>query len=190
VVVEVLAGLVRVGRAAPGSIPETLEHVITHLRGQRGLLILDNCEHLLASVSAIVAPLLAGCPELRILATSREPLGVAGEAQQPVQPLSLARPGTRDPRELLGSEAVRLFEDRAIKVRPDLAVTSATAAAVDEVCRHRDGSDHVRVAQRHRDRARLDDRDLGDRDRRAGDCDGRQAAPRAARFFAIREHRP
>jgi hypothetical protein len=53
--------------------------------------------------------------------------------------LSLSRPGTRDPRELLGSEAVRLFEDRAIRVRPDFALTEQTAAAVDEVCRQLDG---------------------------------------------------
>jgi predicted ATPase len=116
-----------------------LDPLITQLRGRRGLLILDNCEHLVAGVAELVQRLLAGCPELHVLATSREALGVPGEAQWPVPTLSLPDPRVADPRELLGSEAVRLFEDRAIKVRPSFALTAETAPAVAEVCRQLDG---------------------------------------------------
>jgi predicted ATPase len=139
VMIETLAALVGVTQVSRDASVEALEHVVDHLRGQRGLLILDNCEHLLADVSGMVGSLLAGCPELQVLATSREPLGIPGEAQRPVAPLSLAAPGTRAPRELLGSEAVRLFEDRAVSVRPDFALTADTASSVDEICRRLDG---------------------------------------------------
>ncbi len=136
---ETLAGLMGIGRAASSTTAGELDQLIDQLRTHRALLILDNCEHVLATVSGVVESLLAGCPELHVLATSREPLGIPGEAQQPVRPLSLARPGTREPRELLGSEAVRLFEDRAVKVRPGFAVTAETATAVDDICRQLDG---------------------------------------------------
>jgi tetratricopeptide (TPR) repeat protein len=122
---------------APARMP--LDPLIDQLRGRRGLLILDNCEHLVAWVAGLVQPLLAGCPELHVLATSREVLGVPGETQWPVPALSLPGPEVEDPRELLGSEAVRLFEDRAVKVRPSFALTTETAPAVAEVCRHLDG---------------------------------------------------
>jgi predicted ATPase len=90
-------------------------------------------------VAALVEPLLAGCPELHVLATSREALGVPGEAQWPVPSLTLPGPTVDDPRELVGSEAVRLFEDRARKVRPSFALTAETARSVAEICRHLDG---------------------------------------------------
>jgi predicted ATPase/DNA-binding SARP family transcriptional activator len=122
---------------APARMP--LDPLIDQLRGRRGLLILDNCEHLVAWVAGLVQPLLAGCPELHVLATSREVLGVPGETQWPVPALSLPGPEVEDPRELLGSEAVRLFEDRAVKVWPSFALTTETAPAVAEVCRHLDG---------------------------------------------------
>ena len=116
-----------------------LDPLINHLRSRRGLLLLDNCEHLVAGVAGLVEPLLAGCPDLQVLATSREALGVPGEAQWPVPALSLPAAEVDDARELVGSEAVRLFEDRAIKVRPSFALTPETAPAVAQVCRRLDG---------------------------------------------------
>jgi predicted ATPase/DNA-binding SARP family transcriptional activator len=116
-----------------------LDFLITRLRGRHGLLILDNCEHLVAAVAGLVQRLLAGCPCLQVLATSREALIVPGEAQWPVPALSLPDPAIVDPRELIGSEAVRLFEDRAIKVRPSFALTAETAPAVVDICRQLDG---------------------------------------------------
>jgi predicted ATPase len=137
-----LLGVRPPGRAVDpddGAGNSALGRLTDYLRSRRGLLILDNCEHLVAGVARLVQPLLAGCPELHVLATSREVLGVPGEAQWPVPALSLPAPEVADPRELVGSEAVRLFEDRAVKVRPSFALTAETAPAVAEVCRRLDG---------------------------------------------------
>jgi len=144
-VLDSLATSLSLRRPTPGAAPDgaaeasLIAALLAYLRSRRGFLIFDNCEHLLEIVSGLVETLLAGCADLRVLATSREPLGIAGEAQQPVPTMSLPAPGVRDPRELLGSEAVRLFEERAIKVRPDFALTSETAPAVAEMCRALDG---------------------------------------------------
>jgi predicted ATPase len=100
---------------------------------------LDNCEHLLAGVAGLVEPLLAACPELHVLATSREPLGVTGEDLWPDPALSVPTPDIQDPRELLGSEVVRLFEDRAVKVKPSFAITHESAPVVAALCRDLDG---------------------------------------------------
>jgi predicted ATPase/DNA-binding SARP family transcriptional activator len=113
--------------------------VVLHLRDRRVLLVLDNCEHLLTGVAGLVEPLLAACPQLHVLATSREALAVTGEALWPVPPLSVPTPSMRDPREMVGSEAVRLFEDRAIKVQPSFAMTPETAPVVATLCRDLDG---------------------------------------------------
>jgi predicted ATPase len=140
--VATLLGVRQAGRVveqANGDAGAPLDLLITRLRGRRGLLILDNCEHLVAGVAELVQRLLSGCPGLQVLATSREALGVPGEAQWPVPTLSLPDPRVADPRELLGSEAVRLFEDRAIKVRPSFALTAETAPVVADICRQLDG---------------------------------------------------
>ncbi|HET6750893.1 MAG TPA: BTAD domain-containing putative transcriptional regulator [Actinomycetes bacterium] len=146
-IADALVALLRlrpVGRAvdpavAEGAAPVPTGPLVDQLRGRCGLLILDNCEHLVAGVAGLVEPLLTGCPELTVLATSREVLGVPGEAQWPVPALSLPGPEVDDPRELVGSEAVRLFEDRAVRVLPSFALTAETAPAVAEVCRRLDG---------------------------------------------------
>ena len=91
------------------------------------LVVLDNCEHLLDACAALVVGLLGGCPALTVLATSREPIGVAGEVTWRVPSLSLA------------DEAIELFTDRARRARPDFAVTDDNAAAVTEICRRLDG---------------------------------------------------
>jgi predicted ATPase/DNA-binding SARP family transcriptional activator len=101
-------------------------HVATQLPGRHVLVVLDNCEHLAAAVAGLAEQLLAECPALSLLATSREPLGVEGEQAWPVPPLDDA-------------DAVRLFEDRARLVAPSFAVTDANRAAVAEVCARLDG---------------------------------------------------
>ncbi|MBM2623784.1 winged helix-turn-helix domain-containing protein [Actinoplanes sp. LDG1-06] len=113
--------------------------LVAHLRDRQALLLLDNCEHLLPGLAALVAQLLAACPRLQVLATSREPLGLTGEAQWPVPPLTLPEAGAREPGELLGSEAVRLFEERAAGALPSFTVTADNARAIGEVCRRLDG---------------------------------------------------
>ncbi|MEV8632980.1 BTAD domain-containing putative transcriptional regulator [Streptosporangium sp. NPDC051023] len=90
------------------------------------LLVLDNCEHLVEDAAALTERLLAGCPGLRVLATSREPLGITGENLWPVRPLA-------------PSSAARLFADRALAVRPGLVMDDGDAEAVRHICQALDG---------------------------------------------------
>jgi len=102
------------------------------------LVVLDNCEHLLDRCAELATELLARAPGARILATSRERLGVPGEQVHPVAPLPLPAPHARW-EEVRASPAVRLFADRAAATRPGFAVTPDNAAAVAEICRRLDG---------------------------------------------------
>jgi predicted ATPase/DNA-binding SARP family transcriptional activator len=111
----------------PGTDPA--EAIAAHLaarRDQKVLVVLDNCEHLAESVAALTEYLLVECPALSVLATSREPLGVEGEASWPVPPLEQ-------------QQAVRLFSDRARLVAPNFSITDANRAKVEELCRKLDG---------------------------------------------------
>jgi predicted ATPase len=108
------------------------------LRGRRLLLVLDNCEHLSAACARLAATLLQACPALRILATSRQPLGVAGEVVRPVLPLPVP-PEAAGPDELAGYAAARLFAQRVWAAVPAFAVAAQTAQAVVQVCRRLDG---------------------------------------------------
>jgi predicted ATPase/DNA-binding XRE family transcriptional regulator len=113
------------------------------LAARRLLLALDNCEHLLAACAPLVDALLRAGPGLRVLATSREALGVPGEVAWRVPSLALPEPlaaaGGADTAALPRAEAVRLFVERARAARPDFALTHGNAAAVAEVCRRLDG---------------------------------------------------
>jgi len=102
------------------------------------LIVLDNCEHLIGAVAAVAEELLGRCPRLRMMATSREPLRVAGEVLCPVPPLGLPEPGG-SAAEAMSSPAVRLFTDRAAAMAPGFMVTDTNAAAVGEVCQRLDG---------------------------------------------------
>jgi non-specific serine/threonine protein kinase len=110
------------------------------LASKTALLVLDNCEHLLDACAALAEALLSACPGLSLLATSREPLGIAGETVWRVPSLALPDAGDRASVEALTrAEAVRLFADRARASRPGFAVTAQNAAAVAELCRRVDG---------------------------------------------------
>ncbi len=124
-------------RPARGEDPTT--RAIASLRDRHLLLIVDNCEHLITAVSRIVETALAASPPLHVLATSREPLGIPGEVRRAVPPLSVPARGPDDPEEIVSSEAVRLFEDRATRILPDFALTEETARDVADLCRHLDG---------------------------------------------------
>ncbi|HEX3258634.1 MAG TPA: BTAD domain-containing putative transcriptional regulator [Pseudonocardia sp.] len=102
------------------------------------LVVLDNCEHLLDRCAALATELLARASDARMLATSRERLGVPGEQVHPVAPLPLPAPHARW-EEVRASPAVRLFADRAAATRPGFAVTPDNAAVVAEICRRLDG---------------------------------------------------
>ncbi len=110
------------------------------LRHRRLLLILDNCEHLIASASQFAETLLRSCPEIHLLATSREALGIPGETAWRVPSLSLPEPSQAAAAARLREyEAIQLFEARAQASRPDFHVTPANAEAVVQVCRRLDG---------------------------------------------------
>jgi predicted ATPase len=142
-----------------------------YLRHRRGLVVLDNCEHVVAAAARLVDELLRRCQGLRVLATSRELLGVAGEAAWRVPSLGLPEQGEAAGRpgptvEALGQyEAVRLFVDRARLVAAGFELTDRNAAAVAELCARLDGiplaielaAARVRVLPVEQIAARLDD---------------------------------
>ncbi|WP_031466794.1 BTAD domain-containing putative transcriptional regulator [Sciscionella sediminilitoris] len=117
---------------------EPMDRFIAAARERAMVLILDNCEHVIESAAAFAQRALGECRRLRILATSREPLGITGEGLWPVEPLAL--PGQdADIGELERSPAVRLLWDRAGAVRRDLTADLPTLSALARVCRAVDG---------------------------------------------------
>src|SRR5712691_2284630 len=108
--------------------------------GMRCLLLVDNCEHLVAEAAEIIADLLTAGSQLRVLATSREPLGVSGEVSYQVQTLPVPTPRDSSRAATAGNyDAVRLFVDRAATASPSFALTDAIAPAVAALCQRLDG---------------------------------------------------
>lgn len=138
-------GLVAASVAASLSVPEQprrsiVDGLSSHLRGLRLLLVLDNCEHLLDACASLTSILLRSCPGLSILATSRVPLGVAGEAVWAVPTLSLpAREDLGAESSETASDAVTLFCQRASEARADWVLTPECSPAVKDICRRLDG---------------------------------------------------
>jgi len=135
-IAHVVAAALRV-REQPGRPLE--QSLLDYLQPKRLLLVLDNCEHLVASCAALADLLLRQCPDLRILATSREGLGIAGETLYPVPPMTLPDPGRAAPDDVARYEAVQLFADRAAALVPSFAVTERTAPVIGHICRRLDG---------------------------------------------------
>jgi predicted ATPase/DNA-binding XRE family transcriptional regulator len=132
-----VATVVGVRETAGQSLTATLTRV---LRTLRMLLVLDNCEHLLDTCAHLVDTLVRSCPDLRILATSREPLGIAGEVAWRVPSLVTPDPGHLPPLvELERTAAVQLFIERARAVEPHFALSERNAPAVAETCKRLDG---------------------------------------------------
>jgi predicted ATPase/DNA-binding SARP family transcriptional activator len=113
------------------------EALVDQLAGRHVLLLLDNCEHLVSSCAELVAALLAGCPGLVVIATSREALRIPGEVSWRVSSLELPPPGPEAT--IDRSEAVQLFVERARDAVPGFALTATSAAPVARVCRQLDG---------------------------------------------------
>ncbi len=111
------------------------ETLLASLHARQLLLILDNCEHMIDACATVVRSILSGCSGVRILVTSREPLGVTGESVWPVVPLGLPGPDG----DLDASEAARLFVDRARRADPSFSVSAATAPVIANLCRRLDG---------------------------------------------------
>jgi predicted ATPase/DNA-binding CsgD family transcriptional regulator len=136
-VAATVADVLQVRQRGPGSGPAELAAAIGT---QELLLVLDNCEHLIRSCAEVADGLLRGCPRLRILATSREPLGVPGEVTWLVPSLPFpSGPSLVPPGDLVRFEAVRLFAERARLAHPRFALTEDNAAAVAEICARLDG---------------------------------------------------
>ncbi|WP_188195213.1 ATP-binding protein [Nonomuraea sp. SYSU D8015] len=123
------------------SVRPPMEVLIDHLRDRETLLILDNCEHLLDACAAMAETLMRSVPGLRILATSRQALGVVGERMMPLPPMSVPEAdGVRPTAESLRhSDAVRLFAERAQAVVPGFEITDANRDSVAGICRRLDG---------------------------------------------------
>ncbi|MFN8589887.1 MAG: NB-ARC domain-containing protein [Thermomicrobiales bacterium] len=130
-----LAEALRLTLPAVGEIEDYLARL---LRPRQLLLLLDNCEHLLATVAPLVSALLTRCPALQVLATSRAPLRLRWEQILPVPPLPT--PVADETLETIaGNEAIRLFVERARAVQPDFTLTATNKEAVARLCQQLDG---------------------------------------------------
>ena len=110
-----------------------------YLAGRRLLLVLDNCEHLLDACAILAGTLLRNCPDLQLLATSRQALGVTGEVRMPVPPMSVAAGDDVSIERVMSSEAVWLLSERAAAVVPGFKVDAENAGPVLQLCRRLDG---------------------------------------------------
>jgi predicted ATPase/class 3 adenylate cyclase len=144
-----------------------LEVLIDYLRSKDLLLLLDNCEHLIEACAEVSEVLLRACPKLRILASSRESLGIAGEVSFRVPSLTTPDPNHLPSIEkLLDLESIRLFMERAITVKPDFELTKDNASFVAQTCSRLDGiplaielaAARVKVLTPEQIAERLDDR--------------------------------
>lgn len=143
-----------------------LNTLLDFLQNKSLLLILDNCEHLLGACAELSETILRACPNVKVLASSREPLGIAGEISYRVPSLSL--PSTRDllPHALTRYEAVRLFIERAAAVQASFAMTNENAPTLTQICYRLDGiplalelaAARVRVLSVEQISKKLDDR--------------------------------
>ncbi|MEU4396105.1 BTAD domain-containing putative transcriptional regulator [Kribbella sp. NPDC023855] len=123
---------------APKNFPTSraaTQRLVEVISDRRVLLVLDNCEHLVQEVANLVDSLLAACPRLRVLTTSREPLSIPGEHLHPVGPLGLPPVGSPDD----SYPSIQLFVDRGRAVRPDFAITDQNRESIAEICRRLDG---------------------------------------------------
>ncbi len=119
-------GAAAAGLVGPPSPASTVELIVRYLAGQSVLVVFDNCEHVIGQAAALAETLAGTVPGLRLIATSREPLGVPGEVLVPVGPLALPA-------------AVELFVDRARAVRPGFTADGRTRPVIDDICRRLDG---------------------------------------------------
>jgi predicted ATPase/DNA-binding SARP family transcriptional activator len=145
--------------------PDAEERLVGALTGDGALLVLDNCEHLIEAAAALADELLARCSGLRLIATSREPLAIAGEHLVAVAPLAFPAPDATAA-QALAHPAVQLLADRGAAASPGFRVTDENVTAVTEICRRLDGlplaielaAARLRSLSPEQIAARLDDR--------------------------------
>lgn len=124
-------------RDEPGRI--ATQTIVAHLMTRRALVILDNCEHLVDAAAALASALLVGCSGVKVLATSRTPLRVTGEAVWSLLPMSLLPSGASAPGTSTLSDAVSLFAERAAEATADFALTASNAPIVTGICNRLEG---------------------------------------------------
>ncbi|HEX3964851.1 MAG TPA: BTAD domain-containing putative transcriptional regulator, partial [Trebonia sp.] len=142
---------------------DPVDRLTDALASREAVLVLDNCEHVIDVAASLAARILADCPKVTILATSREPLRITGEVLWPVAPLPVPPEGESDVGHFA---AVRLLADRVAAVQPSFAVEAGNAAAVARLCRALDGmplaielaAPWLRTLTPHQLAERLDDR--------------------------------
>ena len=135
-VAQALAGVLNVTEGGTSSLVDAL---IAHLRDRRMLIVLDNCEHLIEASATLARELLQASSTLRVLATSREALRVAGETVYSLPALAIPAEQRVTPETLMHSDAARLFIDRASAVQASFTATTNNAAAIATICRRVDG---------------------------------------------------
>ena len=166
---DVLAETVMVAldiRDPSGASVDPTARLGTALAGRQALVVLDNCEHVLDPAAELCEALLGAAPDLRVLATSREPLGLPGEVLWDVAPLPVPDRDAADPAVVRSAAAVQLFEARAAAAAPGFALDDVTAGPVAVLCRRLDGiplalelaATRVRTLGVHGVVERLDDR--------------------------------
>ena len=117
-----------------------LQTLVDYLKGSRLLLLLDNCEHVLDACAHLASVLLKNCPQVRLLASSREAMGIAGEQTYRIPSLSLPDTRQKHTAESVSQfEAVRLFIERALSVHSQFEITNANAPALAQLCARLDG---------------------------------------------------
>jgi predicted ATPase/class 3 adenylate cyclase len=118
---------------------ERWDDVIDHLGGRQAVIIIDNCEHLLDACRELIESLEANCPQVAVLATSREPIRVPAEVVWHVEPLEVPEARDLDAEGVLASAAGRLFLSRAVAARPGFEIDASNVDVVGEICRRLDG---------------------------------------------------
>jgi predicted ATPase/class 3 adenylate cyclase len=113
--------------------------IVTALKEQNAVFVIDNCEHLVESVADLLDVILRQCPKVRLLATSREPLGVSGEEVYRVRSLTVPESGVQSAEELLGADAATLFVQRGRSIDKSFQATDANASLIASICRRLDG---------------------------------------------------
>jgi non-specific serine/threonine protein kinase len=160
---EALVATLGVQEEAGRTLTDTLAD---HLRDKRALILLDNCEQMLAAAADVAATLLQACAQVRTIATSRETMAIPGETTYQVPSLPLPDPSGHAGADTIGrSDSVRLFVERAALVRPGFQLDDQNAPIVAEICRRLDGiplaielaAARVKVLAADEIRARLDD---------------------------------
>jgi predicted ATPase/DNA-binding XRE family transcriptional regulator/Tfp pilus assembly protein PilF len=116
-----------------------IDTLCAYLHSKHLLLVFDNCEHLVGECAEAADALLQACPPLRILATSREALGIGGEVTFPVRSLSLPAATAVSMAEAASSEAVRLFVERAAAIQPGFSINDQNSASIQRICSRLDG---------------------------------------------------